>query len=99
MIFKAMGMLTATGFRRLVSTIKHEEQQSLITTLTNYHCLLKVKSKMDQFLEGLDSLGIHQGIKNQPDVLQRLFVPVLIILQLVSLIIYFFTVVILLWIN
>jgi phenylalanine-4-hydroxylase len=76
-IFKDQGaleLLLVTGFRRSLQSITINEKSTLITCLTDYHCLLKSKAEMDQFLMGLETLGIHQAIKDMPDTLKCFFV-------------------------
>lgn len=51
-----------------------EDASMIKSSLIDYHCILKVKAEMDQFLEGLTSLGILDAIKSQPEVMKPLFV-------------------------
>ena len=40
--------------------INHSTDCSVKAALTNYHCMVKVRAAMDQFLEGLDVVGVVQ---------------------------------------
>ena len=71
---ESLEFLSATGFRQSIIAIGLKDRSSLITCLTDHHCLLKVKAEMDQFLLGLASLGISERIKNDPETLKCLFV-------------------------
>ena len=41
--------------------------------LTDYHCMVKVKAEMDQFLEGLDIAGVAVNVKSQPHIMKPAF--------------------------
>ena len=43
---------------------------SLQAALTDYHCMIKVKAAMDQFLEGLQMGGVADYIKTHPQLLE-----------------------------
>ena len=44
------------------------------SALVDYHCMLKVKSEMDAFAEGLQVLGVLTMIRMYPDLFKPLFV-------------------------
>ena len=44
------------------------------SSLIDYHCILKVKAEMDQFLDGLSIFGILDAVRAKPDVMKPLFV-------------------------
>ena len=67
-------MLFATGFRKAVCSLGVADKPVLKSSLIDYHCLLKVKAEMDQFADGLSSLGVLDAVKKQPDVMKPLFV-------------------------
>lgn len=71
---EAFELLYATGFRKAVCDLTLEDTAIIKSSLIDYHCILKVKAEMDQFLEGLESLGIIDAIKSQPEVMKPLFV-------------------------
>lgn len=71
---EAADLLYATGFRKAVCGLGLQHVSIIKSSLIDYHCLLKVKAEMDQFLEGLSTFGILDAIKNKPDVMKPLFV-------------------------
>lgn len=40
--------------------------------ITDYHCMMKVKAAMDQFVEGLDMGGIADYVKTHLDLIRPL---------------------------
>ena len=40
-----------------------ESKEVILAYITNYHCLLKVEAEMEQFMEGLQTLGVHALFK------------------------------------
>ena len=46
-----------------------------MNALTDYHLMVKVKSSMDQFADGLKALGLLSRIQENPDVWRSFFVP------------------------
>ena len=49
------------------------DRQRLQEMILSYHCLLKVKAEMDQFWEGLSSLGVLQALTQNPSLMRNLF--------------------------
>ena len=81
---EASELLYATGFRKAVCDLTLEDTSMIKSSLIDYHCILKVKAEMDQFLEGLTSLGILDAVKSQPDVMKPLLLKILKELQQVT---------------
>ena len=71
---EAAELLLSTGFRKLICSLAMEDKECLRSVLLDYHCLLKVKAEMDQFAEGLKSLGVLNMMKRHPDLISSLFV-------------------------
>ena len=67
-------LLLSTGFRKPICQLIIEDKECLRSVLLDYHCLLKVKAEMDQFAEGLMSLGVLEMMKRYPELLSPLFV-------------------------
>ena len=67
-------LLLSTGFRKPICRLAIEDKECLRSVLLDYHCLLKVKAKMDQFAEGLKSLGVLEMVKCHPDLFAPLFI-------------------------
>lgn len=51
-------LLLATGFQKPVSKLTMSDQGRVRFALVDYDCMLKVKSEMDAFAEGLQVLGV-----------------------------------------
>ena len=45
----------------------------LLSTILDFHLMLKVKASMDQFLEGLQTLGVLSEVKSQPLLFEPFF--------------------------
>jgi len=71
---EACDLLLATGFRKAISKLDMSDKARVRSALVDYHCMLKVKSEMDAFAEGLQVLGVLGMIKMYPDLFKPLFV-------------------------
>jgi hypothetical protein len=49
-------------------------KDDIVSTLLDYHLILKVKACMDQFCEGLETLGVGSIVRKNPSVLRQFFV-------------------------
>ena len=58
--------LLETGYRKPLSKTTVVDKQEIISSLIDYHCMIKVKAVMDQFIEGLSVLGVLDAIKENP---------------------------------
>ena len=67
-------LLLSTEFRKPLCRLAIEDRECLRSALLDYHCMLKVKAEMDQFAEGLMSLGVLEMVKHHPDLFAPLFV-------------------------
>ena len=54
--------IAATGCSKVLSKITLQDSHELRSILIDYHCILKCKAAMDQFLEGLNDGGISRNI-------------------------------------
>ena len=63
---EALEMLYATGYHKPVNSLAVEDKADLQSVLLDYHCFLKVKSEMDQFVEGLGTTGVLNFLRNSP---------------------------------
>ena len=59
-------LLCETGYRKPVCSLKLVDKPSLLATLLDYHLMIKVKAEMDQFKEGLHTLGFYEDFKSNP---------------------------------
>lgn len=65
-------LLLATGFQKPVSKLTMSDQGRVRFSLVDYDCMLKVKSEMDTFAEGLQVLGVLRMNRMYPDFLVTL---------------------------
>ena len=63
---EGLDLLTATGFRKAVSCLTLGDRHDVISALLDYHLMGKVKAEMDQFMEGLETLGFFDAVKRNP---------------------------------
>ena len=52
-----MDLLMTTGYRKAVATLSINDCAALSAALLDYHLMAKVKAEVDQFCEGLKTLG------------------------------------------
>lgn len=62
------------GFRKPLAQLSMEDKSVVSSILLNYHCMTKVKAAMDQYLEGLESLGLLSRIQQDPSKWKNFFV-------------------------
>ena len=53
-----------------------DDKPAILNTLKNHHGIVEVKAEVDQFCEGLVTLGVLDCIKRFPDVMQPLFMDI-----------------------
>jgi hypothetical protein len=70
----AQDYLLNTGFRKPIQQLSLMDKSTIESSLIDYHCFIKVKAEMDQFMEGLDQLGILSVIRSSPELVKELFV-------------------------
>ena len=66
-------MKTARRILQLISLTLNDRDE-IVGVLTLYHTLIKVKAEIDQFVEGLQCLGIDWYIKQYPELMEPVFV-------------------------
>ena len=69
-----MDLLVQTGFRRAVVSLTLDDVQKVSSALIDFHCMLKVKAAMDQFKNGLKTLGLLNMLEENPSLWKPLFV-------------------------
>lgn len=50
------------------------KKDELLSILLDYHLMIKAKAAMDQFLDGLKTLGVLEAVRDNPKVFQDFFV-------------------------
>lgn len=68
-------LLLETGYNKPISQLCLEDQENIVSSVTDYHCLIKVKAAMDHFTEGMDSGGVLEHVKRVSHILKPLFCP------------------------
>ena len=71
---EATSLLLETGFSKPICELTLSDKSLLRSSLLDYHCMLKVKACMKQYMEGLNELGILDMIKKHPEAMKPLFV-------------------------
>ena len=56
--------LLETGDMRPFTSLTIQDKEDIVSTLIDYHCLIKPKAAMDQFSEGLQCTGVLHYIKH-----------------------------------
>ena len=71
---EAATMLADIGYRKPVTKLTVTDTEALKSALVDHHCMLKVKAYIDQFIEGLEVLGIMTVVRKYPGLMKELFV-------------------------
>ena len=71
---ESYGALQESGFHQAISMMSFKSKEVILLYMTDYHCLLKVKAAMDQFVEGLEASGVHTMLKQYSSQLREFFV-------------------------
>lgn len=67
----AASSLFETGYSKVPRVA---DKCCIIASLLDYHCMIKVKAAMDQFIKGLKTLGVHDAVSLYPQQMQSYFV-------------------------
>ena len=65
-------LIIETGYRKPLCRLTMEDVPGLKQTLRD-HVLVKVKAELDQFCEGLNTLGVLEKMKRYPSLMAPLF--------------------------
>ena len=49
------------------------DKGAIKSSIIDYHSLIKIKPELDQFVDGLKTLGIHEAIKQYPNLMMPYF--------------------------
>lgn len=66
-------LLLQTGYRKPIPLLALTDKREVITALVDYHMMLKVKCAMDQYMSGLEALGLLGRIQDNPSAWKPLF--------------------------
>ena len=57
----------------LTTALKIQDKHSIVSLLIDYHCVIKPKAAIDQFIEGLHCSGVMHYVKHYPEIMEPLF--------------------------
>ena len=66
-------ILLETGFRLALCRLTCADKEVIKSAIRDYHSLIKIKTELDQFSDGLKMLGVLQAVKEHPDLMAPLF--------------------------
>ena len=67
-------LLLETGFRKALCQLTIADKSIVKATLRDYHSLIKIKPELDQFSEGLKTLGVFDLIQKYLLLMAPLFI-------------------------
>ena len=66
-------LTTDSGFMKPLALLKMEDKASLVHTVALHHVLLHSKGELDQFVQGLQALGVQQAMQDHPNIMESFF--------------------------
>ena len=66
-------LLFETGYRKPPRSFTLADRNEIVSLLTTYHCLIKVKAEVDQFIEGLKVLNVDELVRKHPNEMKPFF--------------------------
>lgn len=66
-------ILLETGFRLALCHLTCADKKLIKSAIRDYHSLVKIKPELDQFADGLKTLGVLEAMKKQPSLMTPLF--------------------------
>ena len=63
-----------TGYSKPITAITLADRNIISDVLKRYHCVIKVKAEIDQFLDGLKLLKIDKYISRHPEIMKVFFI-------------------------
>ena len=71
---KISELILETGYRKPFCRLIMAHRSELIAAMVDYHCMIKVKAAMDQYIEGLQSLKVLDLVRKFPSFSRPFFV-------------------------
>ena len=68
----AIEVLSYCGFNKSPTTLTLGDRSTLVHSITMYYTILRSKAKLDQLLNGLQTLGVPDDMKSHPISLELL---------------------------
>ena len=72
-IDEGSSLLNDTGYRKAVCSLTLSDRPAIMSALLDYHLMIKVKAEMDQFKEGLQTLGYLEVLQSDPSLWEEYF--------------------------
>ena len=69
-----------TGYRKPLSILSVSDKAAVASTLKT-HVLARVKPELDQFADGLNSLGVLEAVKSHPQLMTPFFTHIPVVLR------------------
>ena len=69
----AVSMVTETGYRQVLSKVTLANKADLSKILSDYYTMIKILPQINQFGEGLDTVGVLSMISKHPDHMRPFF--------------------------
>ncbi len=66
-------LLFQSGFRKSMGALTVADKEEVVGAIVDYHMMVKVKSSMDQYMEGLKVYGLLNNIQTNPEIWMPLF--------------------------
>ncbi len=65
-IDEVMDLVSQSGYRKPLPSHTLQDKEAIISAVLDYHLMMKVKSSMDQFMDGLKSVGFLERVQQHP---------------------------------
>ena len=66
-------LLFQSGYRKPLVSLTIEDKEEVLKAMVDYHMMIKVKSAMDDYIEGLKTYNLLDKIRQSPEVWKPLF--------------------------
>ena len=74
LLFDSIDIVMEAGYSKPIASVAIDDKTALIRTLALHFTILRSKAVLDQFKEGLCTLGVIDAIKQHPSIMEPLFV-------------------------
>lgn len=65
-------LILETGFRKPLPLLIDDDKSTIKAALRDHHTLVKIKPEMDQFMDGLATVGVMEKVKSYPELMAPL---------------------------
>ncbi len=74
-------LLQECGYIKPVSVLRLTDKVNVVQAITLHYCILHCKAEIDQFCEGLESCGVLQVIRKNPNIARDFFINTVTVLS------------------